>query len=228
METIREDLNDKKSNAKKFTEIFFAVIAMLIFLLIISMLSGCSTTTVWEFDKEGKCVKKTETETDIAGSIIQSTKDKTVLIWHEGWAAYASVSPATFEDPTPHLKGFVGKDNRGYFAVHKDHQHLNFDGIAKVVQATKSNLNVSATGEGLSAEESSQGQTVQADKPDHSYVHSDLKTGGESPVKPIVNTETPLQMYSLPCPASIPSTAIQCVPNGAKSMKYNPKTGVFE
>lgn len=120
------------------------VFVMVMYLVAVMLISGCSTTTVCEFDKDGTLIKKTETSTDIAGSIIQSTKDKTVIMWTDGWAGYLSVSPGTMDDPTPHAKIFFGKDNRGYMGIHKDHQNLKFSGIANVIKAITHDLQIEA------------------------------------------------------------------------------------
>lgn len=113
-------------------------------LFVVVTIAGCSSTIVYEFDKDGKVVRKTETSTDIVGSIAQSTKDKTLVIWRNGWAGYLSVSPGTQEDPSPHGKIFVGKTDGGYISIHKDHQKLDFEGVAEVIRSTNSDLAISA------------------------------------------------------------------------------------
>lgn len=119
---------------------------ILIAVLAVAMLAGCSSTKIWTFDKDGKAVKYEEINTDIAGSIVQSTKEKTVIMWESGWAAYFTASPGTMEDPTPTVKGFGGKIDKGYIGVHKDHANANFEGMAKVIAATSKTLGVSAQG----------------------------------------------------------------------------------
>ncbi|MDD5698500.1 MAG: hypothetical protein PHH77_07770 [Victivallaceae bacterium] len=117
------------------------VLAMLIALLA----AGCKTTaTVCEFDQDGKITKKTVTEADAIDKITKSTKNKTIVAWSDGWAAYISASTATTEDPTPTGKIFAGKVARGYISLLKDQQ--NFGDVAKVIQATKSDLSVSTSG----------------------------------------------------------------------------------
>jgi len=119
---------------------------LLILAAIAIFATGCSSTKIWTFDKDGKAVSYEERNTDIAGSIVESTKDKTVIMWESGWAAYFTASPGTMEDPTPTVKGFGGKIDKGYIGVHKDHANANFDGMAKVIAATSKTLGVSAQG----------------------------------------------------------------------------------
>ncbi|MDD5697294.1 MAG: hypothetical protein PHH77_01640 [Victivallaceae bacterium] len=108
-------------------------------------LTGCATTqtTICEFDKDGKIIKKTVTrEQDAIDKITVATKDKTVVIWSEGWTAYISATIATTEDPTPTAKIFVGKVARGYMSILKD--QANITDIAQVIKATKTDLSVNS------------------------------------------------------------------------------------
>lgn len=113
--------------------------------------SGCSTMTVTTYDPEtGKIQKVENISTDVVGSIVQATKDKTLVTWKSGWAAYITASPGTMDDPTPTGKIFAGKVDEGYISIHKDHkgQDINWAGIAEVVTATNKSLNVSMSGVG--------------------------------------------------------------------------------
>ena len=113
---------------------------------LVLLLTGCTSTrsVITEFDSAGKVIKTTETQQSVISSVVESTKDKTVIIWEDGWAAYISASSGTTEDPTPHGKIFCGQVNKGVLSIHKE--HLNITGIAEVINATKSNVTVNAQG----------------------------------------------------------------------------------
>ena len=124
---------------------FVVLIAMLsIFGL---LLTGCSTTstTVCEFDKDGKIVKQTKTsQSNAIDKITESTKNKTVIAWSDGWAVHMTVSTATVENPTPTFKVFGGKVAKGLISILSNQQ--NVQDIAKIIQATKTDLTVSQDG----------------------------------------------------------------------------------
>lgn len=111
-----------------------------------ALFCGCTATqsTVTEYDKDGKVVKTTVTSESVVSTLTKSTKDKTVIAWESGWAAYISASAATQEDPTPTVKLFAGKTDKGIISAHKD--QASWDKISEVIRATKYELSVSATG----------------------------------------------------------------------------------
>lgn len=119
--------------------ILSAVVALVV-------LTGCTATksTVTEFDKDGKVVKVTETTESVVSTLTKSTANKTVIAWESGWAAYISASAATQEDPTPTVKLFAGKTDKGIISAHKDQK--DWSNIAEVIKATKYDLEVSANG----------------------------------------------------------------------------------
>jgi len=110
------------------------------------LLAGCmtSTSTVTEFDAAGHVVKKTVTNDSVVKSLTMSTKDKTVVAWESGWAAYLSASTATNDDPTPHVKIFAGKTDKGVISALSNQG--NWDGIAGAINATKYDLSVTSQG----------------------------------------------------------------------------------
>ena len=65
-------------------------------------------------------------------------------MWEDGWAGYISVSSGTLDDPTPHGKIFAGKVNKGAVSLLPNQSGLS--GIAKIIQATKSDLSVGLDG----------------------------------------------------------------------------------
>jgi hypothetical protein len=121
----------------------------MIILLLAFLMSGCVTrSTVTTYDKDGKITTITEVTSDVVDKITQSTKDKTVIIWEDGWLAYVSASPGTVEDPTPHGKIWGGRLSKGYMSIHKDHnvKDFNWEGLAKVIASTRGNLTIGPTG----------------------------------------------------------------------------------
>lgn len=109
----------------------------------ICLLSGCTATRsiITEYDTEGKVVKKTESSESVIHTVTKSTQNKSVVMWEDGWAAYISVSSGTVEDPSPHGKIFAGKVNKGAISILPNQTGLS--GIARIVQSTKSDLDVS-------------------------------------------------------------------------------------
>ena len=107
--------------------------------------AGCAstTTTITEFDADGNVIRTTETSESVIKTVVASTQGKSVLAWEDGWAAYLSVSSGTLEYPTPHGKMFAGKTNRGALSLLPNQQGL--PGIARIIQATKSDLSASLT-----------------------------------------------------------------------------------
>ena len=122
------------------------IIAILVAAVALVLMTGCTATksTVTEFDKDGKVVKTTVTSESVVSTLTKSTKDKTVIAWESGWAAYISASAATQEDPTPTVKMFAGKTDKGVISAHKDQKE--WSNLAEVIKATKYDLTVSPTG----------------------------------------------------------------------------------
>lgn len=120
---------------------------MIVIAVAMVLMTGCTATksTVTEYDKDGKVVKTTVTSESVVSTLTKSTKDKTVIAWESGWAAYISASTATQEDPTPTVKMFAGKTDKGIISAQKDQ---NWDKLPEVIRATKYELNVSAAGVG--------------------------------------------------------------------------------
>ncbi len=108
-----------------------------------AMLSACASTssTILEYDASGKVVKRTETSESVIKTVTDSTKNKSVVMWEDGWAAYLSVSSGTLEDPTPHGKIFMGKVNKGAISLLPNQNGL--PGISRIIQATKNDVSAS-------------------------------------------------------------------------------------
>ena len=118
----------------------FAVLAAAV------LLPGCTATrsVITEYDSDGKVVKTTESSESVIKTVTASTQGKTVVMWEDGWAAYISVSSGTTEDPTPHGKIFAGKVNKGAVSILPNQTGL--PGIARIIQATKSDFRASLEG----------------------------------------------------------------------------------
>ena len=112
---------------------------------IVFLSAGCASTrsTVTEYDAAGNVVKRTETTESVISSVVESTRNKTVVAWEDGWAAYISVSSGTVDDPTPHGKIFAGQVNQGAISILPEQKNLN--GIAHVIQATKKDITANLT-----------------------------------------------------------------------------------
>ena len=133
---------------RKLIVIFAAAVAGLL------LAAGCASThtTITEFDAAGNVIRTTETSESVIKTVTDSTQNKSVLIWEDGWAAYISASSGTVEDPTPHGKIFCGKVNKGALSLLPNQQGL--PGIARIIQATKSDISASLTN-GVAATEPS-------------------------------------------------------------------------
>lgn len=120
---------------------------LILSLLSLTIASGCGTTSkIYTFDKDNKPILIEDVDTDIIGSIVQSTKNKSLVVWHTGWAFGLSASPGTLEDPTPTVKIICGKFNDGYIALLKDNAEFDWENLAKCIAATNSNIEAGATG----------------------------------------------------------------------------------
>lgn len=112
---------------------------------IAAMVTGCAATrsVITEYDAAGNVSRITESSESVIRTVTASTQGKTVVMWEDGWTAYISVSSGTTEDPTPHGKIFAGKVNKGAISILPNQTGL--PGIARIIQATKSDLDVSLT-----------------------------------------------------------------------------------
>ncbi len=128
------------------------------------LLTGCAATrsTITEYDASGNILRKTETSESVISSVTKSTQNKSVIIWEDGWAGYISVSSGTLDDPTPHGRIFAGKVNKGAVSLLPNQSGL--PGIAKIIQATKSDLSVGLDGAASESSEITAGnaKTAQA------------------------------------------------------------------
>ena len=130
----------------KVKSVIGAVSIIVVLLLLAVAICGCTSTetVIREYDAEGNLIRKTCTSESLVKDVTESTKNKTVIAWENGWAAYLSASTATQEDPTPHVKMWAGKAAKGVISALPEQQ--NWEGIAKTINATREDLKVSASG----------------------------------------------------------------------------------
>ena len=126
------------------TKLFTLILPLLAITMFV--LTGCAATrsTITEYDASGNILKKTETSESVISSVTKSTQNKSVIIWEDGWAGYISVSSGTMDDPTPHGRIFAGKINKGAVSLLPNQSGL--PGIARIIQATKSDLSIGLDG----------------------------------------------------------------------------------
>lgn len=140
------------------TKLFTLLLPLLAVALFV--LTGCAATrsTITEYDASGNLLRKTETSESVISSVTKSTQNKSVIIWEDGWAGYISVSSGTLDDPTPHGRIFAGKVNKGAVSLLPNQSGLS--GIAKIIQATKSDLSVGLDGATAESSEITAGKTL--------------------------------------------------------------------
>ena len=127
--------------------LFTAGILLIIAIAVMMMCSGCGTISeTYTFDKDGNPVLLEKVNADIIGSVLQSTKDKSVLIIHRGWAFGLSVSPGTVDDPTPHGKILCGKFFDVWFSINGEATEKLFESVAKIIEAADAPLTASTSG----------------------------------------------------------------------------------
>lgn len=128
----------------KFIDKFIG--AVLTGALLMLLMAGCTATksTTVTYDAEGRITSRTESQESVVKEITASTAGKTVVAWESGWAAYISGSTATNDDPTPHVKMFAGKTDKGLISALPN--QTGWDGIAETVKATKYELQLSPDG----------------------------------------------------------------------------------
>ena len=122
------------------------------FVPVAAMLTGgCmnSTSSVTEFDASGNVIRRTETRESIIRDVMRATENKTVLAWESGWMAYVSGSAFSAEDPSPTLKLFAGKSDKGLLSIHRDHTAV-LGSLPEILRAARQELRV--TSDGITAE----------------------------------------------------------------------------
>lgn len=134
----------------------------ILFIGVITLFTGCTSTqtVIKEFDANGKVIKETKTSESVISSVVNSTKDKTVVAWEDVFAGGISVSSGTSDNPTPHGKIYIGKYNKGVITLHKEHKDIQ--GLSSVIMATKSEVTSDLSGikvKGVSQSQEESNQT---------------------------------------------------------------------
>lgn len=123
---------------------------ILMFLMAVGMMLagvGCaSTSTIKEYDLQGNLVKETQTNESVAATIVESTKNKSLVFWSSGWYGKAKAVFADSSSPVPTFDLEAGKVDTGMASIHKDQQNL--DKIPDIIKATRSDLGVTSDGIG--------------------------------------------------------------------------------
>ncbi|OGV32835.1 MAG: hypothetical protein A2020_07960 [Lentisphaerae bacterium GWF2_45_14] len=115
--------------------------------LIALFVQGCSSTsTITEFDAQGKITKVTDTKESVVEQVIASTKEKTVFIFDKGWWFGAEASIFSPESPVPITRILAKKNNRGVLSIRQDQRGMaEIRDIVKAALETES-LAVTASG----------------------------------------------------------------------------------
>ena len=129
---------------KNWFDKFVSTVLLGAFLMLV--FTGCTATksTTITYDAEGRITSRTESQESVVKEITASTAGKTVVAWESGWAAYISGSTATNDDPTPHVKMFAGKTDKGVISALPT--QTGWEGIAETVKATKYDLRITPDG----------------------------------------------------------------------------------
>ena len=135
---------------KKYTFIFaVAAVAAVIG-------SGCfspTSSTITEYDADGRITRQTVTSESVVKTVVESTKDKSVIAWDNSWLAYLAVTTSTAEDPTPTMRMGIGRADKGAATIHRDHDLSLLSGIVEAIRAGE--ISVSASGIGATSAQTS-------------------------------------------------------------------------
>ncbi len=142
------------------------IVRFLALAAIAAMLFGCASTksVITEYDSAGNITKTTETSKSVVSEITESTKGKTVIAWESGWAAYLAASTATQQDPTPTVKMFAGKTDKGIISAMPEQK--NWDGIASAIRATKYEIKIGKDGFENTGEQNTEKASDEKKSPD--------------------------------------------------------------
>jgi hypothetical protein len=108
--------------------------------------AGCTHSTgsvIYEFDGNGKLIRKSESSESPVVSINRTSETKTLVMWESGWSAFVSASTATAQDPTPCIKLFAGKHDKGLISAVPGE---DLSSMAAVIAAAKDELAVTKDG----------------------------------------------------------------------------------
>ena len=117
------------------------------------VLGGCSSTTITEYDKDGKVVSVTETNADVMSILAQGSKDKDNFIAVNSWAFGAN--------PTANIYG-VGSFSAIIGSINKEFGAVNAGSYATMINEAKVKLNLTADKDGIKAKVETNETSVQA------------------------------------------------------------------
>ena len=103
---------------------------------------GCSSTTITEYDKDGKVVSVTETNADVMSILAQGSKDKDNFIAVNSWAFGAN--------PTANIYG-VGSFSAIIGSINKEFGAVNAGSYATMINEAKVKLDLTAGKDGITA-----------------------------------------------------------------------------
>ncbi len=122
------------------------VTAILAVLLISFLIAGCSTTTktTTVFDEKGTIVaQEVLGEKDAFDKVTNSTKEKTIFVWSNGWFARLRFKIPFLKDAFQFFDMTVGELNTGRLHI-KDGAHLQY--VKDAINATKESLTANKEG----------------------------------------------------------------------------------
>ena len=106
------------------------------------VLAGCSSTTITEYDKDGKIVSVTETNADVMSILAQGSKGKDNFIAVNSWAFGAN--------PTANIYG-VGSFSGVIGSINKENGAVNAGAYATMINEAKVKLDLTADKDGIKA-----------------------------------------------------------------------------
>ena len=117
------------------------------------ILGGCSSTTITEYDKDGKIVSVTETDADVTSIIALGAKDKDNFLAFNGFVVGANPSTNTYGIGS--FSGVLG-------SINKENGAVNAGSYATMINEAKVKLNLTADKDGIKAKVETNEASVQA------------------------------------------------------------------
>ena len=103
---------------------------------------GCSSTTITEYDKDGKIVSITKTDADVTSIIALGAKDKDNFLAFNGFVVGANPSTNTYGIGS--FSGVLG-------SINKENGAINAGSYATMINEAKVKLNLTADKDGIKA-----------------------------------------------------------------------------
>lgn len=106
------------------------------------LLAGCASTTITEYDKDGKVVSVTETDADMMSILAQGAKNKDNFVSLQGWVI--GVNPTANVYGAGSFSGVMGSINKEFGAV-------NASSYSTMINEAKVKLDLTADKDGIKA-----------------------------------------------------------------------------